>query len=349
MSNSPDRLTWRKVRASWRDTLLLLREFQQPLFFFALAIIGSGSIYYQLSRQTAQPVRSLPEAIYIVLSLTFLQANLDFPDQWSLQIFFFLMPIIGMGILAQGLADFGILLFNRRLRGKEWEMAVASTYNNHVILIGLGHLGYRVVKQLNDLEQEVVVIELAPKPDLLSSVQRMGVPVLQDDGTREAVMVAAGVPKARVIILCTQDDSLNLQMALKARNLNPNIKVVIRIFDDEFATSLQTQFGFHALSATGMAAPLFAGMAANVEITAPITIEGEPHILAHVQISTRSRLNGVTILSLEERFRVSVVLQTQDGRKELHPPGENIICPGQTLAIFGQPEHITLLMHENVR
>ncbi len=313
MSSSPDRLTWRKIRASWRDTLLLLREFQQPLLFFALAIIGSGSIYYQLSRQTAQPVSSLPEAIYIILSLTFLQANLDFPDQWFLQIFFFLMPIIGMGILAQGLADFGILLFNRRLRGKEWEMAVASTYNNHVILIGLGHLGYRVVKQLNDLEQEVVVIELAPKPDLLSSVQRMGVPVLQDDGTREAVMVAAGVPKARVIILCTQDDSLNLQMALKARNLNPNIKVVIRIFDDEFATSLHTQFGFHALSATGMAAPLFAGMAANVEITAPITIEGEAHILAHVQIGARSRLNGVTILDLEERFRVSVVLQTQDG------------------------------------
>ena len=92
------------------------------------------------------------------------------------------------------------------------------------------------------------------------------------------------VPRARAVILCTQNDSLNLRMALKARSLNPKIEVVIRIFDDDFASSLQTQFGFHAMSATGMAAPLFAAIAAHVDVTPPITIEGQPHILAQLQV-----------------------------------------------------------------
>jgi voltage-gated potassium channel len=340
------RSTWRKTRAGWRDTILLLREFRQPLILFALALAGSGWLYYSLAEHTRQPVESPAKAIYIILTLTFLQASIDFPSDWYLQIFFFMMPVIGISILAQGLTDFSVLLFNRRARGKEWEMAVASTYSNHVVLIGLGHLGYRVVKKLIELDQDVVVIERAPEPDLLHNVRALGVPVLEEDGTRETVMVSAGISRARAIILCTQNDSLNLRMALKARNLNPKIEVVIRIFDDEFATSLQSQFGFHAMSATGMAAPLFAAIAAHVDITPPVIIEGQPHVLAHLQISPASRICGMTVNRIEEIYQVSIILICKNSERLFHPAGDELIEEGQTIAIFGEPDHIQRLLNE---
>lgn len=341
--------TWRKLRASYRDTVLLLREFHRPLLWFILVIVGSGGLYDLLSHQAGQPVQGLAEAMYITLGLTFLQPIVDFPSVWFLQVFFFIMPVIGVSILAQGLTDFGVLLFNRRARGKEWETAVASTFSNHVVLIGLGHLGFRVVKNLVELGQDVIVIERSPEPDLLQNVRGMDVPVIEDDGTREGVLTAAGIPRARAVILCTQNDSLNLRMALKARNLNPKIEVIIRIFDDEFAQSLEKQFGFHAMSATGMAAPLFAAMAARVDITPPIVIEGQPHLLAHMQVSPGSCLDGMTISGLEETFRASVVLLCKNGHSEFHPAGGEVIRGGQTLAIFGAPEQINQIVYENQR
>jgi voltage-gated potassium channel len=85
---------------------------------------------------------------------------------------------------------------------------------------------------------------------------------------------AAGVRRASSIILCIQDDAVNLKIALKARSLNPDIRVIIRIFDDDFAQALSQQFGFMALSGTGLAAPAFAASATDSEITPPISIEG---------------------------------------------------------------------------
>ena len=342
------RKTWRKLRASWRDTVLLLREFRQPLLLFALAIAGSGWLYFYLSSGTEKP-DSLVHAIYITLSLTFFQGGPDFPQKWYLQAFYFIMPVVGIGILALGLADFSVLLFNRRARGKEWEMAVASTYSNHVVLVGLGHLGFRVVKNLVELDQDVVAIERAPEADLLHNVRELGVPVLVDDGARESALISAGVPRARAIILCTQNDSLNLRIALKARNLNPKIEVVIRIFDDDFASSLQTQFGFRAMSATGMAAPLFAATAAHVDITPPVTIEGQPHILAQLQVHPGSRICGMTVNALEETYRVSVILLCKDGDRTFHPAGREIIESGHSMAVFGEPDKINLLLHERAR
>lgn len=339
--------TYRRWRASWRDTVLLFREFRIPLLLFIAAIIGFGLLYHSLAYRAGEPVRTIPEAVYLVLGMTFLQGGGSFPGIWYLQLFYFLMPVIGIGILAQGLADFGVLFFNRRARGKDWEMAVASTYSNHIILIGLGHLGYHVVQLLHDMEEEVVVIELNAKKDLMMNIRGMGIPVIDDDGTRDAALNAAGITKARAIMLCTQNDALNLQMAVKARSMNPKLKVIIRIFDSDFARSLSTQFGYAALSATGMAAPIFAATAAGVEITAPITIAGRPNSLARLDVHSGSRLAGMSIDAVEDTYRVSIVNLVRDSVSEPHPVGSHIIDKGNALAVLGEPDQINLLVHDN--
>ncbi len=334
-------------RASLRETRILLREFRLPLLIFSTAVIGLGLLYHFLASQSGEPLSSIPEAIYLMLTLAFLQPSGTFPHAPVLQLFYFILPLIGVGTLAQGLAEFGVMLFNRRARNKEWEIAVASTFRNHTVLVGLGHLGFRVVQKLHEMKEHVVVIEQNPSVDMFTAVQKMRVPVIQDDATRPAALENAGVAKARTIILCTQNDSLNLQIALKARKLNPEIHVVIRIFDEDFAQSLQEQFGFTALSGTGMAAPVFAAAAAGADVTNPISVEGQQLSLARLVIQADAEFAGKSVGYVEDNYHLSIVLIRRDHQTEMHPSDSNLLNAGDMLAVLGGPEQLNNLMHDN--
>ena len=334
-------------RASLRETGILLREFRLPLLIFSTAVIGLGLLYHFLASQSGEPLGSLPEAIYLMLTLAFLQPSGTFPHAPVLQLFYFILPLIGVGTLAQGLAEFGVMLFNRRARNKEWEIAVASTFRNHTVLVGLGHLGFRVVQKLHEMKEHVVVIEQNPSVDMFTAVQKMRVPVIQDDATRPAALDNGGVAKARTIILCTQDDSLNLQIALKARKLNPEIHVVIRIFDEDFAQSLQEQFGFTALSGTGMAAPVFAAAAAGADVTNPISVEGQQLSLARLVIQPDAEFAGKSVGYVEDNYHLSIVLIRRDHQTEMHPSDRSVLNVADMLAVLGGPEQLNNLMHDN--
>jgi len=339
---------WQHLRASIRDTSILLSEFRSAIVWFSIAILGGGIIYYFLSNLLNEPINSLTEAIYIVLTITFLQPpNRDFPTHIVLQLFHFLMPIIGIIMLAQGLADFGSLLFNRRARTKEWEMAVASTLNKHVILVGLGHLGYRVALKLHEMGEQIAAIEFNADTDTLSVVRNLGIPVIHEDATRPSSLEAANIKDARTIIMASQNDAMNLQIALKARSINPKIKVVVRIFDEDFAHALQDQFGFIALSATEMAAPVFAAADSGVDVTNPISIEGQLLSLARLVVSEDASFAEKTVGYVEDNFHLNVVLLRRDHQSEMHPTDSSPIHAGDTLAVLGGPDELHRLMHDN--
>lgn len=337
----------REFKAVWRDVWLLLGRFGTPLLIFALAIFGGGITYYLLSYEAGEPLGNLLEGIYQVLSMTFLQNSGNFPRTWYLGIFYFIMPIIGLIILAQGVTEFSVMLFNRRARGKEWEIAVASTYNNHIILVGLGHLGFRVAEELINMEQDIVIIESNPKADLTATVKKMGIPVIPDDASQELTLQSAGVDHARAIILCIQNDSLNLKIAIKARRLNPNIHVILRIFDDDFAQGLQEQFGYSAFSATGMAAPAFAAAASGVDMTRPITVEGQSMSLAHLKIEPESIFKNQTISEVEQKYKLSVVFIRKNSTSDFHPPSDCRLSAEDELAVLGGLNEIRTLAIDN--
>ncbi|MCA1899984.1 MAG: TrkA family potassium uptake protein [Chloroflexi bacterium] len=339
---------WRQMQASIRDTAILLREFRAPLLGFSAALLGGGVLYDLAARRLNEPTDSLVESIYTVLTLTFLQPpNREFPHHPALQAFHFLMPLIGVVMLAQGLADFGSLLFNRRARGKEWEMAIASTMNRHTVLVGLGHLGYRVALKLHEIGEQIAVIEANPSSDTVNEARSLGIPVIHDDATRASALDGARIRNAHTIILASQNDSVNLQIALKARSMNPSIRVVIRIFDEEFAHALQDQFGFIALSATEMAAPVFAAAAAGADITNPISVEGQLLSLARLAVLPQAPFANQTVRNVEDSYRLNVILLKRGESAETPPAGDSVVRAGDTLAVFGAPEQISLLLHDN--
>jgi len=325
----------RRLR-DFRDTFILLREFRWPLLALLAAVILGGTAYNLIAEAYHEiPPGGLLGSWFAALSMIFLQANLEFPNALGLQLFFFIMPAIGLVILGFGIADFGALLFNRQLRGEAWQVAVAETYRNHVVLIGLGHLGFRVARALHELDVPFVCIELDPTAALVSAVSDWRVPIVSGDALKKDVLQKAGVDRAATLVVATSDDMMNLQIAIQARSIKPEIRTIVRMFDDDFSREMCKAFGITAaFSASALAAPAFAAAAADVDVVQQVAVDGQVLTMSSVTLTGHSPLVGRSIGQVEGDFDLSIVLQRRGRSADLHPDNNKILAAGDELTLF---------------
>ncbi len=333
--------SWRRtLTVNWRDFRVLLRAFRRPLLLIFGTIIFFGLLYWQLSLLAHVPDPPSPaEAIFIVLAMIFLQANVPFPDPWYLQTFFFIMPIIGIAMLSAGAANLGVKLFNRTARGQEWEVALATMFSDHVIVCGVGKLGYRVTKQLLEFGQQVVAIEQDASKLFIGLVRELDVPVIIGNARLRDTLNKAGVERASAIVCCTQDDLANLDIALDAREANPGIKVVLRMFDDNLASKVEKGFGLRtAFSTSGLAAPAFAAAATRAHIDYSFFVGGTLLHVSQVNVDNHSPLVGMTMEDAERTFNMTIVMHQSGEHLHLHPAYDEPIKADDTLVVFATLE-----------
>lgn len=319
---------------------MLLRAFSRPLLLFVGTLIIAGLLYWFLADVSSIPEKPGPvEAIFLVLQMMFLQANISFPEPWYLQVFLFLMPIIGIGVLSAGAANLGVKLFNRSARGQDWEVALASTYSDHVIVCGLGKLGYRVTLQLLEFGQSVVAIERDADKYFIPLARERDVPVIIGDARQREVLRKAGIERASAVVCSTQDELANLDIALDARELHPDIKVVLRMFDETLASKVEKGFGIHtAFSMSALSAPAFAAAATRAHIDYSFYVGGTLLHVSQVNVDSSSPLPGLTLEDAERKFNMTIVMHQIDGELHLHPASDEIIKVDDTLVVFATLE-----------
>jgi Trk K+ transport system NAD-binding subunit len=110
---------------------------------------------------------------------------------------------------------------------------------------------------------------------------------------------------------------------------------------------LHDQFGFTALSATEMAAPVFAAAAAGMDVTNPISVEGQQLSLARMTINQGSVLVGQTVGFVEDNYHLNIVFVRFDHHSEMHPTDSRVLNGGDMIAVLGGPEQLSHLIHDN--
>jgi voltage-gated potassium channel len=337
-------------RAVYRDSLALWREFRRPIVVFALAIIGGGLLYgylHSAAGKVSIPLTNLP---LIMLMLMVLQAPLEMPHEPYLILFWYAMPFIGAYVVGRGVFDFARLFFDRSERRNAWEEAVASTYRNHVIVLGVGHLGLRVTKQLVSMGFETVAIDNSIDPDADTVLNTLGVPLIAADGRLPATLEMAGIRHADALIICTDEDFVNLELTMRARDMNPNIRIVVRMWDDQFAQQIKHFMNVEAvMSASDLAAPAFAGHAVGVEITQTLRIGEKDFSLIRLEVAKGSFMDGATIEHVQQNYGIDIVMYGHGDKVQLHPPDGSVIGAGDTLVVFAPHHEITKVVARNRR
>jgi Trk K+ transport system NAD-binding subunit len=326
-------------RAQLRDARVLLQESRTSLTLFVILIVAGTFIFHYLYHYPDGASPTFSESLYATFSLIFFQSTLVFPPEWYLQILFYFLPVVGLALVADGVLRFGTALFNKQERGQKWQVAMASIYRDHVIVCGLGRVGYRVVLELLRYGIDVVAIEKNEDGPFIEKVMALNVPVILADARRSGNLEKAGVDVADAIVPATDDQLANLEIALDAREIKPGIKVVMRMFDQEMARKIEKGFGIHtAFSSSALAAPLFAAAAMRLDIKHSFYVGDDLLNVSEVVIRPKSPLVGWEIGRIKDELDITVLFYKSKEMQELHPPDDLCLEGGDQILILASIE-----------
>jgi len=209
--------------------------------------------------------------------------------------------------------------------------------DDHVILCGLGRVGWHVLELLNAAGTPVVVIDSRCATD----DPRLGSATLvQGDCQNQAILERAGVLKARGVVILPSDELVSTTTALMVRRLNPTARVVVRMFNQNLIARLGSSVSnVVALSTSALVAPLLALIARTGDALGTFRLDdGKLQQIAELTCRPGSPLLGARVSSLLENQRLVVLAHTKGAQTRLlrRIDIEEEICPGDRLVVCGE-------------
>lgn len=323
----------RAVRFRLAAIAYVLRKVGPPLFSAAAYTITAAFVVRWDMRRAGLEPPELTAAIYRIYTQLFFEPADTLPPTPIARLVYWVTPLAGVFLVAEGLLKVGASLFDLATRREVWVSIVTAQMRGHVIVCGLGHVGYRVVEELRRLGEEVIGIEQRETGAFVDIVRGMGIPVLVGDARRDELLSAAGLERAKAVVCATSDDLANLEVALDAKRMSPNVRVVLRMFDQRLAGKIGSALEIdNSFSTSALAAPLIALQATEPGVRAAYRLGDVVHVT--VEIALPERMPATEVAHLEQRAPFRVVGRRRAGSPSFDPVRSgDVVGGGDTLVV----------------
>jgi len=211
-----------------------------------------------------------------------------------------------------------------KLRLELAEGSLVRRASGHVVVAGLGGIGSDVVRNLHELGVDVVGIDCDVDARGAQVARDLRIPFVAGDASRRDTLLAASVANCRALLALTADDATNLEAALVGRSIRPDLPVVLRLFDGDFADRVQRAFNINiSRSVSYLAAPAFAAALLGRQVIATIPVGRHVLLVAELPIGAESALEGLTVADLQRPYEARVIAIRAAGERMLWgaPPG----------------------------
>jgi Trk K+ transport system NAD-binding subunit len=349
----PGPLSHTRVRRPLRrviDAVRLIRDDINPMFYRALAasmILWIGSTVLLRFAYQRAPGMSWIDALYFTTETI---ATVGYGD------FSFLhqplwLRLWGIGLMFAGVTTTAIVvafiadvLLSRRLSHSAGRRKVRHL-RRHVIVVGLGSFGIRVVSDLTAAGYDVAVIERDDDNRYLSTADRLDVPVIFGDATLRQTLESARIDEARAVAVLTQDDVVNIETGIVLQEmLGPrtmpevnrhDVPIVLRVYDRTLGAAVALRFGFESVRSTvDLATPWFIGAALGLQVLGTFSVGQRSFMVGGVYVKLGSELDGMRMADLSTQARVIVI--TRPGTPlRLHPRRDTRLRAGDTAYLVG--------------
>ncbi|MFZ5471687.1 MAG: potassium channel family protein [Myxococcota bacterium] len=322
----------RRLGAHLRYLFALLKRFRLTAVLVAVLFGLIPLLYVFLYEGPAGERVRFGHALHHVYFLLMGEPTLPYVDNLLLEFVTMLIPPVGIAVVLDGVVRFAYLYFAKHRSDKEWIEVISQTLKDHVVVCGAGRVGYRVASQLLDLGRELVVIEKNEKAPFVTVLRDLGVPVLIEDVRTARNLERVNVASAAALVCATDDDLANLNIALDARRANPDIRVVIRLFDDDLVARVRETFQAEAFSTSNLAAPALALAALDPRIVHSFTVG--KHLMVVSPFEGKGGLVGMTLTQVRDQFGgVTLSIRRRGGVDEVHPQGATKVAEGDLLTV----------------
>ena len=261
---------------------------------------------------------SWSDGLYSTVSLVATGAELhgEKHPEWA-KVFLSILKIAGAALVAAFTAIFTQYLIRAKLGGALEIRRVPD--GGHVVVCGLGNIGYRLVGELTDMGERVVAIDSASDNPFIATVRRNGVATFIGDATVAEVLKQAHAGNAKAVIAATSSELANLEIALLVREMNPKQRVVLRLSDPAFAEAVRDAAKIrYALSVPALAAPAFAAALFGDRVQMLFAAAGRTLVVIEVLVEPNDKfLEGKSLRALTLDYRLLPVALSSCALNEL--------------------------------
>ena len=230
-----------------------------------------------------------------------------------------------------------LIRYNRRLAARLFPESEAEEHDllqhdigrhqlhleNHVVIIGYGRVGQNVARFLEPEGFEFVALDLDPVR--VRHAREAGDPVYYGDGTNRDVLRAAGIERARVLVISYFKVSTALKIIQHVKKLRPDIPILVRTRDDSELEKLQEAGATEIIPETLESSLMLASHLLHV-LHVPMTqiLRKIQEVRSHRYSLLRSVFRGQDALPLDESHAFREQLHTLTLNKGAHAVGRSL-------------------------
>jgi voltage-gated potassium channel Kch len=204
-----------------------------------------------------------------------------------------------------------------------------------IIIVGGDALTLSAARDICELHDHRVVVLWPADAEFASAVQDCGAELVVARPENREALAAAGVGDAIAILALAPNEELNLQVALRARDANPKIRIVLRQFNRTLAAKIEQNLSdCSALSLAWHSAPTYAAAALDPTCFRGLQFPEPDGPLTGFAVRTADR--DQTVEKAEAVFGVRII--AVDGETVLRP--DDAIAAGATLIVYGTVQQL---------
>ena len=290
-------------------------------------LVATGLLRWDMLRH-GEVTDDFGAQLYGMYMQLFFEPTQTLPRSPIARLVFWVTPLLGALLLVRGLARVGASVFDVEERRRLWAQIRSERMKDHIVVCGLGHVGIRVVESLKSLGEPVVAIEKNRADSFGGAAEDLGIVVLYGDARRDELLVQAGIERAKAVVCATDDDLVNLEVAIDAKKANPQIRVVMRIFDQRVAEKMRTALELEeTFSTSALSGPLVALQATQPGVLS--VYYSDATMRAVLEIPAPKAWNGKLVAACEDLVDGRIV-SVGKGKRPRH---DTVITAGTRITI----------------